>query len=166
MWNNERDRTQILAGIEWAVRIGKTLGDAGRSLLDTARDAMGADACSVFVLDAAGDELRGARGTWDWTRSSFGARLEHWPNVRAVIESQIPAHVNGNNALGGEVGWFETRGIAGCLCTPLLSGGATVGVMFWDYTDSAVAPREQDSRFAQSVAASWAIAAMGVQAGA
>lgn len=98
MWNNERDRTQILAGIDWAVRIGRTLDDAGPSLLETARDAMGADACSVFVLDAAGDELRGARGTWDWTRSSFGARLEHWPNVRAVIESQIPAHVNGNNA--------------------------------------------------------------------
>src|SRR5688572_12255909 len=53
-----------------------------RASVTRASEALGADAASIFLLSPDGARLHGALVGWDWTRTSFVAELEHWPNVQ------------------------------------------------------------------------------------
>lgn len=158
MVKSEQPRSSVLAGIDRTLAAALGVRGAMQSIIRRARRVIGADTGTVFLLDAGGAELSGAYDMWDWTRSSFTAGVEHWPSVRGAMSTKRPVHITLASARGLELDWFEQQGIAGCLCTPLVAGGRTLGVIFWDYSASRSTPSTSDSDFAQSVAASWAAA--------
>lgn len=106
-------------------------------LMRFARRSVGADAASLFLLDAERGELRGLVSEWDWTRTSFSSSLADWPNVGAALENGATASISLENARGSEVGWFETRGITTTACVPVRVNGRTLGVFFFDFGPNA-----------------------------
>lgn len=97
------------------------------------RDALGASDTSLFLVDEAGVELRGAPGTWDWTRTSFTTSLAEWPSVAEALDRDEPVHMTLDTARGAEAGWFEARGVASTLCVPLSHEERPLGVLFFDF---------------------------------
>lgn len=104
-----------------------------RSAVQHAKDALGATAASIFLIGPDGRQLHGALVGWDWTRTSFVADLEQWPNVARAISRNEPCHFTSASAAGAEEGWFERRGIQAAVCAPMAVDGRVVGVLFFDY---------------------------------
>lgn len=98
----------------------------------TARDAVGASAVSIFVLDESTRCLQGAHA-WDWTRTSFPCELEDWPNVASALADGAPRVISRDDARGAETGWFESRGIARTVCLPVREHDGSAGVVFFDF---------------------------------
>lgn len=96
-----------------------------------AQRSVGASAASFFLVDSG--ELRGCCGDWDWTRSSFSARLKDWPTVERVLAEGRLRVLHAQEAQGSEVGWFEPRGIVSTVCVPLRVGPDGLGVFFFDF---------------------------------
>ena len=55
-------------------------------LMRFAREAVRANAASLFLLDAAGTTLRGVVSEWDCIRTSFDAEIRNWPAVVRCLE--------------------------------------------------------------------------------
>ncbi len=111
-------------------------GDEGasvRSSVVRASVTLGADAASIFLLSPDGGCLHGALVGWDWTRTSFVAKLEHWPNVQRAIADNEPCYVTSETAKLAEEVWFERRGIHAAICAPMAAHGRVLGVLFFDY---------------------------------
>lgn len=95
--------------------------------------ALGADAASIFLLSPDGRRLHGALVGWDWTRASFVADVESWPNVARAIAANEPFYMTAENAQLAEEAWFERRGIKAAICAPMAADGRVLGVLFFDY---------------------------------
>jgi GAF domain-containing protein len=128
------------------------------SVLASTRDALGAQAVSLFLVDADLRELRGAPGEWDWTRTSFTVPLAEWPSVGRALAHGTPIHMTVIEASGAEAGWFERRGIGATFCVPIHAAGRAIGVLFFDFTAAVAAPDEAAVRFAEAVAAACGVA--------
>lgn len=105
-------------------------------LMRFAREAVGASAASLFLVDPAEDALRGLVSEWDWTRTSFPSALGDWPTVRDSLVDGRHRWISATDARGGEAGWFEERGIQGTLCVPMRAGRTSprpLGVLFFDF---------------------------------
>lgn len=102
-----------------------------RSVVTQVQHELGATSSSIFILR--GDQLHGAIGDWDWTRTSFTVPLREWPSIQAALESRSALHLTRDAARGAETGWFERRGIASTLCVPLCANDVCVGVLFFDF---------------------------------
>lgn len=100
---------------------------------------MGANAASLFLVDGAGS-LRGLVSEWDWIRTSFASRPGDWPTVERALVDGEPRTITKNDASGGELAWFEPRGIVSTLCVPLRTAEAPVGVLFFDFDTGTSAP--------------------------
>lgn len=121
-----------------------------RSAVAHAKEALGASAASIFLLGPDGKSLHGAIVGWDWTRSSFVADLEQWPNVARAIAGNEACHFTAGHAERAEEGWFERRGIKAATCAPMAANGGVVGVLFFDYTSPSQA--QVDLALAKTVA--------------
>lgn len=108
-------------------------GASIRSSVIHASESLGADAASIFLLSPDGKRLHGALVGWDWTRTSFVAELEHWPNVQRAIAANETAYITAETAKYAEEVWFERRGIKAAICAPMAAHGRVVGVLFFDY---------------------------------
>jgi len=104
-----------------------------RAAVAHAKLVLGASAASIFLLDPDGKTLHGALVGWDWTRTSFAAKLEQWPNVARAIAANEACHFTAANAERAEEGWFERRGIEAAICAPMATDGRVVGVLFFDF---------------------------------
>ncbi len=102
-----------------------------------ARDEVGAAAVSLFLFEDSGD-LRGVVAEWDWTRTSFAARVSDWPTVAAALAKREVRVITPESASGPEAGWFEPRGISRSLCVPLCDGERRLGVLFFDFDERKV----------------------------
>ena len=102
-------------------------------LMRFTREAVGATAASVFLLDVERCSMRGLVSEWDWTRTSFPSSLADWPNVALALADGDVRAISAADARGGETGWFEERGIATTLCVPLRNGMTAYGVLFFDF---------------------------------
>ena len=110
-------------------------------LVRFAREAVGASAASLFLLDESGRFLTGLPGEWDWTRTSFASEVDRWPSVARALASGTPVVIDADDARGAESDWFEGRGIQRAMCLPLRRGGESSGVLFVDFDlDADVAP--------------------------
>ena len=121
-----------------------------RSAVAHAKDALGASAASIFLLAPGGKSLHGAIVGWDWTRSSFVADLEEWPNVARAIARNEACHFTAAHAERAEEGWFERRGISAAIGAPMAADGRVVGVLFFDYSSTSQA--QVDLTLAKTVA--------------
>jgi hypothetical protein len=130
---------------------------AVRSVVTQAERALGACTSSVFVIDGDGRTLRGGEHEWDWTRTSFGASLDDWPTVDAILASGSARFITLAEATSSERGWFEARGIVATLCVPLRAHGAPIGVIFFDF-DAARPLPIANVDFASDIAAQCAAA--------
>jgi GAF domain-containing protein len=110
-----------------------------RSTVEQARTALGADAASIFLTSADGRHLHGALVGWDWTRTSFDAEIERWPNVREAIRANAACYITVHTAVGAERDWFEYRGIRSAICAPIAVDGRVLGVLFFDYVTARTA---------------------------
>jgi hypothetical protein len=126
-----------------------------RSSVMRASEALGADAASIFLLSADGTRLCGALVGWDWTRTSFVAEVEHWPNVARAIARNEAVYVTAESAQLAEEVWFERRGIKGTVCAPMMAHGRVLGVLFFDYVTPK--PAQVDVRVAMEIAAQCAL---------
>jgi hypothetical protein len=97
------------------------------------RDALGATAASLFLIDEARGELTGVLGDWDWTRTSFTARLADWPTVARALGEDDPQRMTAADARGSEAGWFESRGIVWSVFVPVRHQGRPLAVLFFDF---------------------------------
>jgi GAF domain-containing protein len=104
-----------------------------RSVVAQASSALGAKAASIFLLSPDRRRLQGALVGWDWTRTSFVADIDDWPNVRRAIVTNATCHFTAVEAKRGEQGWFEQRGIATAVCAPMTANGRVLGVLFFDF---------------------------------
>jgi hypothetical protein len=104
-----------------------------RSSVSRASEALGADATSIFLLSPNGKGLHGALVGWDWTRTSFVAEVENWPNVADAIARNEAGYVTAQTAQLAEEAWFERRGIKAAICAPMTAHGRVLGVLFFDY---------------------------------
>lgn len=107
-----------------------------------AQRSVGASAASFFLVDSG--ELRGCCGDWDWTRTSFSARLKDWPTVERVLAEGRLRVLHAEDAQGSEVGWFEPRGIVSTVCVPLRVGPDGLGFFFFDFDAPRPELREAD----------------------
>jgi len=98
-----------------------------------ARDEVGAVAVSLFLFEEDSGDLRGAVAEWDWTRTSFVARVSDWPTVDAALSNREIRVITPATASGPEAGWFEPRGISYSVCVPLCDGERRLGVLFFDF---------------------------------
>lgn len=106
-------------------------------LMRFAREAVGANEASLFLLDAAGTSLRGVVSEWDWTRTSFGAEIRNWPTVAKCLEDGEVRVIAASDATDTEREWFEPRGIVSTVCVPLWDGKSAHGVLFFDFEAAA-----------------------------
>lgn len=104
-----------------------------RSTVERGRTALEADAASIFLTSDDGLRLHGALVGWDWTRTSFDAEIERWPNVQEAIRANVASYVTAHTAVGAEREWFEYRGIRSAICAPIALDGRVLGVLFFDY---------------------------------
>lgn len=110
-----------------------------------AQVTVGASATSLFVADVSGGTLRGLVGDWDWTRTSFAARLTDWPTVARSFRDGEPRTITRHEARGNETIWFEPRGIASTVCVPVRRAAASsVGVLFFDFESEAAERSARD----------------------
>ncbi len=115
-----------------------------------ARDEVGAAAVSLFLFDEDSGDLRGVVAEWDWTRTSFAARVSDWPTVHAALAEREIRVITPESASGPEAGWFEPRGISRSACVPLCDGERRLGVLFFDFdarsskSDKSEAPERSD----------------------
>jgi hypothetical protein len=107
-----------------------------------AREAVGASASSLFLVDVLQGSLRGLVSEWDWTRTSFPTNLGDWPSVEVALEDGSLRFISASRARGAEAGWFEARGIASTSCVPMRSRLGPLGVLFFDFEDR-TAPLER-----------------------
>jgi hypothetical protein len=121
-----------------------------RASVAHASEALGSDAASIFLLSPDGKRLHGALVGWDWTRTSFVAEVEHWPNVARAIAANEPVYVTVETAQSAEEVWFERRGIAAAICAPMAADGRVLGIVFFDYATSK--PAEVDLPLAKEIA--------------
>jgi hypothetical protein len=121
-----------------------------RASVAHASAALGADAASIFLLSPDGKRLHGALVGWDWTRTSFVADVEDWPNVERAIAANEPSFVTAENARFAEEAWFERRGIKAAICAPMAADGRVLGVLFFDYATPSTS--RVDLRLAKDVA--------------
>ena len=98
-----------------------------------ARDEAGAVAVSLFLFDEDSGDLRGVVAEWDWTRTSFAARVSDWPTVDSALAKREIRLITPQSASGPEAGWFEPRGISCSACVPLCDGARRLGVLFFDF---------------------------------
>lgn len=113
-----------------------------RSTVEQGRTALGADAASIFLMSPEGLRLHGALVGWDWTRTSFDAEIELWPNVREAIKANVALYVTAHTAVGAEREWFEYRGIRSAICAPIAVEGRVLGVLFFDYVTANTPPMD------------------------
>jgi|GEM_PF-2904550 len=104
-----------------------------RTSVAHAKEVLGASAASMFLLGRDRNSLHGALVGWDWTRTSFVADLQQWPNVARAIAKNEACHFMAAGAERAEEGWFERRGITAAICAPMAGEGRVVGVLFFDY---------------------------------
>jgi hypothetical protein len=117
-----------------------------------ARDKVGAVAVSLFLFDPDTGDLSGVvAGGWDWTRSSFPSRLSDWPTVDDALKTRRIRIVTREVASGPEEGWFETRGIIGSVCVPLVDEGRRMGVLFFDFDAQSGRAEDADAAFLADV---------------
>ncbi|HVH41233.1 MAG TPA: GAF domain-containing protein [Labilithrix sp.] len=121
-----------------------------RSSVTHATEALGAATASIFLLAPDEKSLHGALVGWDWTRSSFVANVDEWPNVEGAISKNEACFLTGVAAKKAEEGWFERRGIQAAVCAPMAVGDRVLGVLFFDYPASA--PSGVDLALAKTVA--------------
>jgi hypothetical protein len=121
-----------------------------RASVSHASEALAADAASIFLLSPDGKRLHGALVGWDWTRTSFVAEVEDWPNVSRAMAANEPAYVTAETARLAEMAWFERRGITAAICAPMAADGRVLGVVFFDYTRSN--PAKVDLALAKGIA--------------
>ncbi len=107
-----------------------------RASVAHASAALGADAASIFLLSPDAKRLHGALIGWDWTRTSFVAEVEHWPNVERAIAANEPVYLTADTARAAEEVWFERRGINAAICAPMAAHGRVLGILFFDYGTS------------------------------
>lgn len=115
-----------------------------------ASEALEADAASIFLLSPDARRLHGALLGWDWTRTSFVAEVEHWPNVQRALAANETIYLTLATAQLSEEAWFERRGIKAAICAPMAAHGRVLGVLFFDYT-SQEAPK-MDLALAKDIA--------------
>jgi len=134
-------------------------GEEGlRASVARASDALDADAASIFLLSPDAKRLHGALVGWDWTRTSFVAEIEHWPNVARAIHANEPVYVTEPTALLAEQDWFERRGIEAAICAPMAAGGRVLGVLFFDYMQKGSWPTRRALRDSAPARADLALA--------
>lgn len=104
-----------------------------RASVAHASHALSADAASIFLLSPDGRRLHGALVGWDWTRTSFVAELDNWPNVQQALARNETIYVTADTARLAEEEWFERRGIKTAICAPMSARGHVLGVLFFDY---------------------------------
>lgn len=102
-----------------------------------AREAVGANEASLFLLDASGNSLRGVVSEWDWTRTSFGADIRNWPTVARSLADGDVRVIAAADASSTEREWFEPRGIVSTVCVPLWDHERAHGVIFFDFEAAA-----------------------------
>lgn len=102
-----------------------------------ARDTVGAQAASLFLVDDDGTSMQGLMSEWDWIRTSFATPLADWPSVeRALSEGDVRV-ITVVEAAGAERGWFEPRGVRTSICVPLRTDVVGTGVLFFDFDGGA-----------------------------
>ena len=121
-----------------------------RASVSHASEALAADAASIFLLSPDGKRLHGALVGWDWTRTSFVAEVEHWPNVAGAIAANEAVYVTAETAKLAEEVWFERRGITAAICAPMAVDGRVLGIVFFDYATSK--PAKVDLALAKEIA--------------
>ena len=97
--------------------------------------ALGANAASVFALDAGGRSLRREASLWDRARADLRVAVEHWPNVAAALKTGRPVRITAETARLCELPWFEEFAIKTSVCAPMLGPRGPLGVLFLDYFD-------------------------------
>lgn len=126
-----------------------------RSTVERGRAALEADAASIFLMSPDGRRLHGALVGWDWTRTSFDAEIDRWPNVQQAIRANVASYVTAHTASDAEREWFEYRGIRSAICAPIALDGRVLGVLFFDYVTAKMPP--MDIALAKAVADQCAI---------
>ncbi|HEY8078751.1 MAG TPA: GAF domain-containing protein [Labilithrix sp.] len=121
-----------------------------RASVAHASQALGADAASIFLLSPDGKLLHGALVGWDWTRTSFVAELESWPDVKHAVGRNEAVYMTAATARLAEQDWFERRGIEAAICAPMAVQGRVLGVLFFDY--GAALASHADLGLAKSIA--------------
>lgn len=121
-----------------------------RASVAHASQALDTNAASIFLLSPDGKRLHGALVGWDWTRTSFVAEVEHWPNVARAIAANEAVYVTAETARSAEEEWFERRGITAALCAPMAVDGRVLGIVFFDYATNK--PAEVDLALAKEIA--------------
>jgi hypothetical protein len=101
-------------------------------LMRFAREAVGAKSTSLFLVSDDDRSLHGLISEWDWTRTSFSARLDDWPNVSQSLVTGEVTRIVRSDARGAEAGWFEAHGIETSICVPLRDDARPLGVIFFD----------------------------------
>jgi len=114
-------------------------------------EAIHADAASIFLLDDR-RRLHGALVGWDWTRTSFVASLDRWPNVSKAIADDVTCYLTAASATDAEAEWFERRNIAASICAPMTDDEGVLGVMFFDFERAPAAGSQLDHKLAKAVA--------------
>jgi len=102
-----------------------------------ARDYVGAQSASLFLVDDDGTSMQGLLSDWDWTRTSFTTRLSDWPTVEQSLSEGDVRVITVAEAAGTETGWFEARGVRTSICVPLRADVASAGVLFFDFEGGA-----------------------------
>ena len=149
---HEHQVGELFAALAGAITAEREEVAAIRANVDRAVDALGADAASIFLLGPDRRRLHGALVGWDWTRTSFVAELERWPNVREAVVADRTSYVTSTSAASAEAEWFERRGIAASICAPMTGEEGVIGVMFFDFDSSPKPASRLDLRLAKTVA--------------
>jgi hypothetical protein len=131
---HERRIGKLFVALASDMSVDRDEGASIRSSVSGACEALGADAASIFLLSPDGKHLHGALVGWDWTRTSFVAEVENWPNVGAAIARNEAAYMTAETAQLAEEVWFERRGIKAAICAPMAAHGRVLGLLFFDYS--------------------------------
>ncbi len=149
---HEHDVSELFAALAGAITAEREEVAAIRANVMRAATALSADAASIFLLDPNRRQLHGALVGWDWTRTSFVAELERWPNVGEAVVGNQTRYITGASAASAEAEWFEQRGIAASICVPMSGEEGVLGVLFFDFDRLPTPASHLDLRLAKTVA--------------
>ena len=152
-----RERAELIAVVATDLNGGVDVGGVLGTAVRRAAELLGAEDASVWLLDAAGEELRRTA-----EREAHGGRealpLRHLPSAQAALRDRAACLVRREQAPPLERAWMAVRGLSAALVVPLVDEAGAMGILYLEYQGTRFLPGPRDVAFAEAIAGQCALA--------
>ena len=152
-----RERAELIASVAADLNGGVDLGAVLGTAVRRAAELLSAEDASVWLMDAAGEELRRTA-----EREAHGGRealpLRHLPSAQAALHDGAARLVLREKAAPLERAWMAERHLSAALVVPLVDQAGAMGILYLEYQGERFLPGPPDVAFAEAIAGQCALA--------